>query len=238
MMRLAKSSRVAMTVLALAIGLTSQANARLISESSELRMGQDAARQIEAQYPVTKDAHLTAVVQNIGQQLVKVSSRPNINWTFRVLDTKEVNALSVPGYVYINRGLIDLVGGDRHELAAVIGHEIAHTTARHAVKQAEKQMLGGAIVSMLFKKNNSRTATLFANLALLGYSRQDEYEADRLGVQYVRRAGYDPNGMVRFFKRLQAGSSREPSKLETYFRTHPPTSERIERVQAEIARLR
>jgi predicted Zn-dependent protease len=215
-----------------------QANAKLISEKQELSMGKQAAGQIESQYKVSKDQQMTDLVRNIGIKLASVSSRPNINWTFKVLDTKEVNAVSVPGYVYVNSGLIDFVGGDKDQLAAVIGHEIGHTTARHAVKQAEKSMVGGTLISILFRKGGGNVANLFANLALLGYSRKDEYQADKLGVTYEYKAGYDPNAMVRFFEHLQAKEGDSSKGLGTYFKTHPPTSERIKRVKAQIAALK
>ena len=221
-------------VLALGAGLP--ASAKLISQSSELSMGRDAARQIEAKYPVSHDTALNNLVRRMGTKIASVSSRPGITWTFKVLNTPEVNALSVPGYVYVNKGLISFVGSDRDQLATIVAHEVAHTTARHAAEQAEKSLIGGAIVSLLFKKQ-TQMVNLFANLAMLGYSRKDEYEADKLGVRYAHKAGYDPNGMLRFLQRLQAKQGLGSSGLGTYFKTHPPTADRIGLVRKEIANL-
>jgi beta-barrel assembly-enhancing protease len=234
-----RQTRISITAfVALFVALAVDANAGLIGQKAEMRMGRDAARQIEQTYKVSNDPQLTKMVRDIGVDLAKNCERKNIEWTFKVLDIKDVNAVSVPGFVYVNQGLIEFVNGDRDELAAVIGHEIGHTAGRHAVKQAQKSMMGGVLVAVLLKGGAANAANLFTNLALLGYSRKDEYEADRLGVSLTAKAGYDPQGMVRFFTLLQEKEKHEPSKLETYFRTHPPTKERIKRAQVEIDKLR
>jgi predicted Zn-dependent protease len=171
----------------------------------------------------------------MGRRIAARSSRPGLKWQFKVLETKEVNALSVPGYVYVNRGLIDFVGSDNHALASVIAHEVAHTAAKHARKAAEKQLTYSLAIQLLSKKGDARKlGGIAANLALLGYSRGDENEADRLGVRYMTAAGYDPNGMLRFFRKLKAREGKDPGGLTAYFRSHPPTSDRIGRVEKEI----
>lgn len=237
-MRIQGTIRIALLVAAMALFTASMSWAGLISQKQELSMGKQASRQIESQYKVSKDQQMNDLVKSIGTKLAAVSSRPKIDWTFKVLDTKEVNAVSVPGFVYVNSGLIDFVGGDKDQLASVIGHEVGHTCARHAVKQAEKSMVGGTVLAILFRNGGGDAANIFANLALLGYSRKDEYQADKLGVIYSHDAGYDPNAMVRFFEHLQAKEGDSSKGLGTYFKTHPPTSERIQRVKAQIAGLK
>jgi beta-barrel assembly-enhancing protease len=227
----------AVLALVMTVGLASQANSGLISQSQEMSMGKEAARQIEAQYHVSNDSRMNELVNSIGSRLAKVCTRPGLTWTFKVLDTKEVNAVSVPSFVYVNKGLIDFVNGDKDQLAAVIGHEIGHTCGKHAVKQAEKSMLWGTGISILLKGGGANAANIFANLALLGYSRKDEYQADKFGVDFAYKAGYDPNGAVKFFEHL-GQKEKDPSKFNTYFRTHPPTSERIKRVKTEIENLK
>lgn len=225
------------TILA-AVGVT-QAQAGLVSESQEMQMGRDAAKQIEAKYKVSTDRKAIAVVQEMGRKMAAVSPRPKLPWQFKVLENKEVNAFSVPGYVYVNRGLLDFAGSDRAQLAGVIGHEIAHTTRKHAVRQYEKQVGLSIGIEVLLKKRDARNIGGFAaNLAMLGYSRSDEFDADRNGVRYVYAAGYDPNGMVRFFERLQQKEGKDSGGLTVYFRTHPKTSDRISRVRKEIANIR
>ena len=225
------------TILA-AVGVT-QAQAGLVSESQEMQMGRDAAKQIEARYRVSTDKKAIALVQQMGRRIAAVSSRPKLPWQFKVLETKDVNAMSVPGYVYVNRGLIDFVAGDNHQLAAVVAHEIAHTTGKHAVRQYEKQLGLSLGIQILLRKSDARKLGGFAaNLALLGYSRSDEFDADKNGVRFMTAAGYDPNGMVRFFQRLQQRQGKDSGGLTVYFRTHPPTSDRILRVKKEIASLK
>ena len=226
------------TFIVLFVSLAVEANAGLIGQSTEMKMGRSAAQQIEQTYTVSNDPYLTRMVRDIGLDLAKYCERQKVDWTFKVLEVKDVNAVSVPGFVYVNQGLIEFVRGDRDELAAVIGHEIGHTADRHAVKQVQKSMMGGVLVSLLLKGSAANVANLFTNLAMLGYSRKDEYEADLTGLSLVSKAGYDPQGVVRFFTMLQEKEKHDPSKLETYFRTHPPTKERIKRAQAEIDRLK
>lgn len=217
------------------LSAAAQVQAGLISEKSEIQMGRDAAAQIESKYRVSSDRNLTAKVQSIGRKIAARSSRPNLPWQFKVLENKDVNACSVPAYVYVNSGLIDFIGGDANMLAAVIGHEVGHTAAHHAVHSAEKQLAYSLVIQFLSKKGDAqKLGNVAANLALLGYGRQDEFEADKLGVRYMRSAGYDPNGMLKFFQKLQQKEGKGSSGLAVYFRSHPPTSERIERVKQEI----
>lgn len=220
--------------------LTTQAQAGLISEKQELQMGKDAAKQIESQYKVSTNKQLAAEVEEIGKKLAAKSSRPKIPWTFKVLETKDVNAVSVPGYVYVFTGLIDFVKDDKDALAGVIAHEIGHTCGRHAAKTIEKQFTYGLLIQLVLRKGDSQKfGNIAANLALLGYSRSDEYQADKYAVDYTYAAGYDPEGMVKFFEQLQAKEGKDSgSGLEKYFRTHPPTKDRIKRVKDEISRLK
>jgi predicted Zn-dependent protease len=201
-------------------------------------MGRDAAQQIEARYRVSGDPQANALVNGIGRRVAAVSSRPNLPWQFKVLETSEVNAVSVPGYVYVNRGLLNFAGNDTNALAGVIAHEVAHTAARHAANAATKEFEYSLALQVLFGGANARQLGAFAaNLAMLGYSRKDEYQADNLGVRYMAAAGYDPNGMTRFFRKLEADEGRQSSGLSRYFQTHPPTSSRITRVRSEIASM-
>lgn len=226
-----------MASVAVLVGIA-PAQARLISESQELKMGREAAAQIESKYPVSKDPRMNSLVTSIGRRVAAVSSRPNLQWQFKVLDVKDINAVSVPGYVYVNQGLIDFVGNDKDALAGVIAHEVGHTAGRHAVKSAEEQLKYSIVLGLVLKGDMAQQlGSIAANLALLGYSRKDEYEADRLGVDYMTSAGYNPNGMLRFFRALQAKEGKDSKGLSVYFRTHPPTGDRITRVQQEMQKI-
>jgi predicted Zn-dependent protease len=227
----------AMVALGMLFGAV-QAQAALISEKQELQMGRDAAKQIESKYRVSTDPQMNALVNNIGRRIAAVTPRANLPWQFKVLDTKDINAVSVPGYVYVYRGLIDFVGRDTDAMAGVIGHEIGHTVGRHAVKAAEEQLKYSLILGVLLRGASAeQLGNIAANLALLGYSRSEENQADLYGVDYMTKAGYDPNGMLRFFIKLQQKEGSGGKGVSKYFENHPPTPDRINRVRQEITRL-
>ena len=226
--------------IAAAIMCAPMAQAQLfgISEREEMDAGRQADMQIQQKYRISRDPEMNSMVRHLGSRLARVSERPNLPWTFRVIDSRDLNAFSVPGYVYVNSGLIDATGNDQDMLAAVIAHEIGHTTGKHAIHQAEHAQIGGLLAGLLGGRNRSTSslAGLAANMVLLGYSRGDENDADKRAVRYTIRAGYDPNGLVRFFQMLEQKGDRGGGGIVTYFRTHPPTGDRINRVRQEIAR--
>ena len=212
----------------------------LVSTKQELDAGRQADAEIVKKYKISRDSYYNGIVSHLGKRLVKVSERSNIDWTFRVIDSKDLNAFSVPGYVYVNTATIDSAGEDQDELAGVIAHEIGHTTGRHAAKQMEKSAIGGLLVGLLGGRNSSvqGLASVAANLVMLGYSRDDENDADKRAVRYLVRAGYDPNGLVRFFEMLQAKGDKSSAGIASYLRTHPPTPDRIKRVKQNIEKER
>ena len=215
-----------------------QAQFGLVSERQELEAGKQADAQIRQKYRVSSDPAMNRLVQTLGRNLAAVSERPNIPWTFRVLDSNELNAFSVPGYVYMTTETIRQSRGDRDMIAGVFAHEIGHTTGKHSVKQMEKGALGSLLVGVLGGRNRtiSGLASVAANLVMLGYSRDDENDADKRAVRYMVRAGYNPNGLVRFFEMLQSKGDRGGGGVASYFRTHPPTGDRVKRVREEIAK--
>jgi beta-barrel assembly-enhancing protease len=235
-----RRSLAATPVILFITGACIPAGAGLISQKQELDAGRQADRQICSKYRVSDEHAYNGLASHLGKRLLKVCERPDIGWTFRVLDSKEVNAFSVPGYVYVCTGLLRLAGKDQDAVAGVIAHEIGHTTGRHAVKQQEKAMIGGLIGGLIAGRNRTtaQLANLAGSLVLLGHSRGDEYDADRRAVRYTIRAGYDPVGIVRFFEKLKAQEGKQGGGIETYFRTHPPTPDRIKRVRDEIAKER
>jgi beta-barrel assembly-enhancing protease len=212
------------------------AHAGLISEKQEFDAGRQADAQIMRKYHLSANCYDNGLVAHLGKRLARVSERPNLAWTFRVLDSKEVNAFSVPGYVYVCSGLLRLADKDQDAVAGVIAHEIGHTCGRHAVRQQEKAMIGGIIGSVVAGRNRTtaQLAGLAENLVLLGHSRGDEYDADRRAVRYTIRADYKPEGLVRFFMKLQAHEGKQEKGIALYFRTHPPTPDRVKRAESAI----
>ena len=160
----------------------------MISEEQEIQMGREYNSQILKMNPVYQDQKLQDYVQSIGESLALKSHRPNLIYRFTVLDSPDINAFALPGgYIYINRGLMSYFSSEE-ELAAVLGHEIGHVTARHSVRQYSQSQLMG-ILSAAIEINSGRTAGNIANLAsgalLSGYGREMELEADDLGAQYI-----------------------------------------------------
>jgi len=194
---------------------------------------------------VLQSTAVTAYVNRVGQRLAKVCDRPTVDYDFTVLDSDLINAFAVPGgFVFVTRGLLEAVN-EESELAMVLGHEIGHVAAMHGVQMIQKEMgtnaltilgtIGAALTvgpeAMLMVANS---ASLFSSLYMLGYSRDRELEADNLGLQYMLRAGYDPQGSLHFLKKLAAMDSKEASGWDLYFRTHPSTEQRIKIIESMI----
>lgn len=231
---------VALCVLSSGAVLQARASISLISEKQEIESGKQADAQITKKYHISTNRRYNNLVNYLGKRLARASDRPDLPWTFRVIDAKDVNAFSVPSYVYVNTGLINLNGKDQDALAGVIAHEIGHTCGKHAVKQMEKSYIGGILGALIGGRNRGVGAlvNVAQNMVMLGYSRDDENDADKRAVKYTLAAGYDPEGLVRFFKKLEATEGNGGGGITTYFKTHPPTPDRVNRVEQEIRRQR
>ena len=173
----------------------------LISEGQELEMGRAYAEQIAATMPRYDDEELQRYVNRIGQGLAATSERPQLPWSFVVLDDAAVNAFAVPGgYLYVTRGILTHFNSEA-ELAAVLGHEIGHVTARHSVEQLSRQQLLGGLLgigSILSEEVRGLTGLGAAAIGIFGlsHSRSDEHQADELGVRYALRDRYDPREAI------------------------------------------
>ncbi|SFX12333.1 M48 family metalloprotease [Marinospirillum alkaliphilum] len=217
----------------------------LMSASDERRIDrQHAPHQISADYGVTQDAQLQAYVAGIGQSIGRRSHRPEVDYSYNALNANYINAYAFPGgTIGITRGIL-LAMDSEAELAALIGHEVGHVTARHTAQRMTKQTLAGVAVAGAGVAIGSRTSDTTTALALgLGgiaagallatYSRSDERQADSLGIEYMTRAGYSPDGMVDLMNMLQSLSNSQPSAIEQMFSSHPMSSERYRDAQRE-----
>ncbi len=181
-----------------------------------------------------------ARVQAIGERISKVSDRQDVTYQFGVIRQKQINAFTLPGgTIYVYTGTIEKATDD--ELAAVIAHEIGHVAARHGVKPLQVNLgfeLLMAIAARGVGTESAQVVNSIYGLLSNGFSRQDELEADRLGIKYAEKAGFDPNGMIRFFEKIQQEESRHPEhQVPVWQSTHPLTSERIDKAKEEIAKL-
>ena len=216
----------------------------LYSLEREISLGKSLAQEVERSSKLIDDPVVTEYVNRVGQNLVR-NSDARVPFTIKVIDSDEVNAFALPGgFFYVNSGLI-LHAQEESELAGVMAHEISHVTARHGTKNATKGELMqlATIPLILLGPGGWAGYGLYQGLNLaipvtyLKFSRDAEREADFLGLQYMYKAGYDPNSYVTFFERIQADEKRRPGSIPKVFSTHPPTPERIENSQKEIARI-
>lgn len=219
------------TVLLVCLHLCGCSPKSLVSEDQEVAVGQQASAQIESQYPVSRDPGLNSLVNTIGQNLlVFANPRPGIVYKFKVLDINDINAFSLPGgWIYVDRGLIDATNGNRDEIAGVIAHEIGHVQARHYAEIMGRAELYGIAIGTLTQGNAAQWASVFANLNLLRWSRKEEYEADRLAIDYMLPSQYNPQGLIDFLKVVEQTQGESRSAL--FLQTHPLTSDRIQRDQ-------
>ena len=205
----------------------------MVSLEKEIELGQQVAAEFEQTAMLLDDPVVNEYIDRISQNIVKHSDA-KVPFHVKVVDTDEVNAFAFPGgFFYVNKGLI-LAAENESELAGVIAHEISHVTARHATTRMSKgQLLEiAAIPAMVFGGYWTQMALqnglgLGINLELLGVTRNSEREADQLGIQYLWNTGYDPNGFVTFFEKLQAEEKDKPGRFAGWFRTHPSTDDRI-----------
>lgn len=214
-----------------------------VSLEKEIQIGAQYAQYFEQTARLVEDPVVTTFVDRLGQEIVK-SSDAKVPFVIKVVDTDEVNAFALPGgYFYVNKGLI-LESENEAELAGVMAHEIAHVTARHATERMTKsQLLQFAALPALFVGGYWTQMAMYngigmgMSLAVLGITRKSEAEADQLGTQYLWNTGYDPNGFITFFEKLQAREKNKPGKFASFWRTHPPVDDRIVKVQEEISYL-
>ena len=210
----------------------------------EIALGKGLAQEVERSSKLIDDPVVVEYVNRVGQNLVR-NSDAQVPFTIKVIDSDEVNAFALPGgFFFVNSGLI-LRAQEESELAGVMAHEISHVTARHGTKQATKgEIIQLASIPLIMLGPGGwagyglyEALQLAIPLSYLKFSRDSEKEADYLGIQYMYKAGYDPNAYVTFFERIQADEKRRPGTIPKFFSTHPPTPDRIEAAQKEIARI-
>lgn len=211
------------------------------NEAEEVELGKEADAEIVASVGLYDDPELQAYVEDLGQKLAAQSERPNLPWSFKVVDDPAVNAFALPGgYIYVTRGLLSHMTSEA-ELSGVLGHEIGHVTARHGVNQASKQMLallGLGVVALIDEDLSSvaGAASVGLGLLFLKYGRDDERQADDLGLRYMARAGYDPREMPGVFNVLAGVQTVEGAgRLPNWLSTHPDPGARRERMQQAVA---
>jgi len=210
----------------------------------EIALGKQLAQEVDKSAKFIDDPVVNEYVNRVGQNLVR-NSDARVPFTIKVIDSDVVNAFALPGgFFYVNSGLI-LHADEESELAGVMAHEIAHVCARHGTKQATKGEIVNlaSIPAMIFIPYTWAGYAIYQGmnfaipLTFLKFTRDEEREADYLGTQYMYKAGYDPNSFVAFFEKVEADEKKQPGTIPKVFATHPPTPDRIEAIQKEIATI-
>jgi predicted Zn-dependent protease len=222
---------------------TGERQLSLVSESQEIQMGQEYDPQIVAQMGLYGDSAIQRYVRNIGMRMAAQSERPNLPWTFRVIDDPIVNAFAVPGgFIYVTRGILAYLDSEA-QLAAVVGHEIGHVTARHSVSQMSRAQLAqiGLVVGSVVSPEIAGVADVAGaglQVLFLKYGRDDERQSDELGIRYMRRVDYDIREMPGVFTLLESVSAAQGGgRIPEWLSTHPAPEDRRERIEAIIASL-
>ncbi len=217
----------------------------LVSEEEEVKLGRQTDAGVIREYGLYENQRLTGYVDEMGQRLGKLSHRPDLEWHFKILDASVVNAFAAPGgYVYFTRGILAALNSEA-ELAGVMGHEIGHVTARHSAQQISKaQMAQFGLVgldiglSVLGIPGLSSLAQLGVGVLFLKFSRDNEREADSLGVEYATKAGYDASRMADFFETLHRMDEKtDRSGLPSWFSTHPSPEDRENAIRSHAEQM-
>jgi len=218
----------------------------LVSVSQEIEIGKQANAQVRKQVTELRDAETTEYVRGIGRRLAVYAGGPKYPYSFSVADHRELNAFALPGGpVWVHRGILQ-VATNESQVAGVMAHEIAHISQRHAADQLTKATManwGLGVLGALLGNDGGATAAklaagFLANGLFLKFSRDDEREADRVGLQMLTRAGWDGRGMVELFEMLRYEQKRDPGRVEMFFSTHPSPQDRIVRLQTDVAKRR
>ncbi len=216
---------------------TQQEERMLYGSDKEAKVGDAVAKQVETHYPILSDIDANERVQRILDKIVAVCDRKEFVYTVKIIDEDKMNAISLPGgFIYVYKGLIDKVDND-DQLAGVIAHEVGHIAARHGMKKLESSY-GYTLLQALSIASGSGAAAQGVQTAYLAmffaYSQEDEFQADSLGVKYMKAAGYGVNEMPKMLRKLKEAEEKEPLREFSYWRTHPHILKRISNVNKEI----
>ena len=220
-------------------GVSEGGGLNLVSLEEEWRMRDDLHAQVQQEMRLVNDRNALNYVNTVGRRIAAQTPLGNRRWDFYIVQDDRINAFNLPGgLVYVNSGLIE-EADSLDQLAGVLAHEISHGAARHGTQLMTRAYGYNALAGILLGRDPGQAEQIVAQLVgsgvLANYGRSAENEADRLGVQYVSQAGYDPRGMLTFFRKLLDERQRRPSQVEQFFASHPLTEQRIANVEAAIA---
>ncbi len=214
----------------------------LIPTSTEMQLGAQMNQQVRAENEILQDSVWQNYVTEVGERIVAVCDRRDIEYHFAVIKSDAVNAFATPGgYIFFYTGLLKMMDNEA-ELASVAAHEISHVVARHSVKRLQAAMGASILYDLVMGDKESQAMDIAVNLGLgmvfSGYSRANENEADKFGVIYMTDAGYNPEAAEAMFDKLAQASNGEPNFFEQLFASHPETQERIDNIDTQLAGMK
>lgn len=210
----------------------------LIPTDTEVEIGKEVVKDVESTERVLNNPTVQNYVSKVGKKIAKVCDRKDVKYSFKVLDSEEINAFACPGgFIYIYKGLLKTMDNEA-QLAAVLAHEVGHVVARHSIKRLQAAYGYGILMEVALGDKMGKTARQMvdaaAGLILLGYGRDNEYEADNYGILYEKKAGYNPKGMVQLFEKFKKMEGKPPSTFEKLLSSHPPAGDRINNGNKQI----
>jgi predicted Zn-dependent protease len=212
-----------------------------ISTAEEVEIGQQVAADVESKEKLLRNTNVQNYVDGVGQRIARICDRRDVSYEFKVINKDEINAFACPGgFIYVYTGLLEILDNEA-QLAGVLAHEISHVVARHSIKKLQN-IYGYSILATIALGDKTEGAAgdivnVAAMLILQGYSRDNEFEADRFGILYAKNAGYNPKGMIQVFEKFKKMEGSSSSVGLNLLASHPPPSDRIRSGQSEINKI-
>jgi predicted Zn-dependent protease len=215
----------------------------IVSDVQEVEIGQQVDAEVRGKEKIYGDAEWQRYLTEVGQRIVRVSDRQEIEYHFTVIESDQINAFATPGgYVYFYTGILNMMDNEA-EMAAVMAHEISHVVGRHSVKHLQTAMGASVLLQIVLGERSEgawgQVAGIALGVGLTGYGRGHELEADEFGVHYMQKAGYNPDGARTMFTKLAelSGGDSDRGFFESLTSSHPETQERLSKIDAQIAAM-
>jgi len=213
----------------------------LIPTATEVGIGKEVSTDVENEEKLLNNNEVQSYLSKVGQKVAKVCDRKDVKYSFKVLDSEEINAFACPGgFVYVYKGLLKTMDNEA-QLAAVLAHEVGHVVARHSVKRLQAVYGFSILMEVTLGGKMGKTARQMveaaAGLILQGYGRENEYEADNYGILYAKKAGYNPKGMIQIFEKFKKMEGKPPNAFEKLLASHPPAKDRIGNGNKQIKKV-
>lgn len=212
-----------------------------ISTPEEVEIGRQVSADVESKEKLLRNSNVQNYVNEVGQKIARICDRTDIEYKFKVIDKKEINAFACPGgYIYVYTGLLEILDNEA-QLAGVLSHEVSHLVARHSIKKLQN-IYGYSILAQIALGDKAEgvagdIVNVAAMLILQGYSRDNEFEADRYGILYTKNAGYNPKGMIQVFGKFKEMQGNPPPAVLGLLSSHPPPEDRIRKGESEIRKI-